>query len=720
MPIQHTHPERYTRFQARAQAFLPPSPRAPLDGTPAVPQLSAKLDRGPILEGAAPSRKERRVPRKSNLFSGVAGQFPGTSRTSFRGPGEDGEEEEENSVEEEESDGTEGVPALVGESQSTGGPTLTLSDQPVSQQSEPSLLAILKQMTQIMANLQAASFSESFIQSSQLIFHNDPANFFQDRKNVLYSTSFLIGRAAKWIEPYLSNLTNQYANYLLNSWSLFSSQLLTSFVDPNEVGKAEAELDSLRMKEGGHVSLYIADLKILVSRTGDWGERALSHHFEKGFPSRILDQLASHPSSIDSLQGFMDVTLELDSRYHERQKEKKPEASKSKEEVIDTPKGEDLILGFDFLNHFNPRIDWRQRLITFNADNKNYYYPSKSFSNDFSSAKSCAALVGDSRTPSFPSSVHIPSFNSHPSLLSSRDEVFKEIQDVGEDNYVSPLYLFFGNMDLPPSSYDDFLEEFWDEEEDPEELETVLKVFPSAYHQYLEVFSKVKAEKLPPHRDCDHHIELEGSLPPVGMIYSLSNKESDILRTYISENEEEGFMRPSSSSTGEPIIFVKKKDGSLCLCIDYHKLIVVTSKNKYPVPPMNQLLTVFNGSSICSRIDLRGAYNLLRIKEGDEHLTVFRTKYGSYKYFVMPFGLTNAPAFFQNLVNDIFHYFLDIYVVDYLHYILVFSKSEEAHVTHVSTVLSRLCHRGSWTEIQECPGTQQSGNSLERLQKNKE
>ncbi|MBW0471625.1 hypothetical protein O181_011340 [Austropuccinia psidii MF-1] len=105
--------------------------------------------------------------------------------------------------------------------------------------------------------------------------------------------------------------------------------------------------------------------------------------------------------------------------------------------VIDTPKGEDLILGFDYLNNFNPSIDWRQGLITFNADHKDYCDLSKSSSNDFSPSKLCASLVGDSRTPSFPSSVHIPSLNSHPSLLCSRDEVFKEIQDVGEDNSAS-------------------------------------------------------------------------------------------------------------------------------------------------------------------------------------------------------------------------------------------------------------------------------------------
>ncbi|MBW0539084.1 hypothetical protein O181_078799 [Austropuccinia psidii MF-1] len=346
--------------------------------------------------------------------------------------------------------------------------------------------------------------------------------------------------------------------------------------------------------------------------------------------------------------------------------------------VIDTPKGEDLILGFDFLDHFNPPIDWRQGLITFDADHKDYCDQSKSFSNDFSSAKSCEALVCDSRKPALSSSVHIPSINSHTSLLSSGDEVFKEIQD----------------HDSP--------EELWDEEEQLEEVGTVLEVVTSAYHQYLEVFSKVKAGELPPHCTCDHHIELEGSLPPVGVIYSLSNQESDTLRAYISDNLEKGLIWPRSSSTGAPVRFVKKKDGCLCFCVDYCNLNAVTMKNKYPVPPMNQLLTVFNGSSTFSKIYFCGAYNLLRIKEGDKHLTDFRTKYGSYEYLVMPFGLTNAPASFQSLINDIFHDILDIYVVVYLDDILVFSKSEEEHATHVSTVLSRLTANNLFYKASKC------------------
>ncbi|MBW0499615.1 hypothetical protein O181_039330 [Austropuccinia psidii MF-1] len=257
-------------------------------------------------------------------------------------------------------------------------------------------------------------------------------------------------------------------------------------------------------------------------------------------------------------------------------------------------------------------------------------------------------------------------------------------------------------MKIPPLSFHDFLEEQWDEEEETEEIETVLKVVPPVYHQYLDVFSNVKAEKLPPHRACDHHIELEGLLTPVGVIYSLSNQESETLLAYISENVEKGFIRPSSSSTGAPVLFVKKKDGGLCLCVDYRKLNSVTRKNRYPVPTMNQLINVFNGSTIFSKIDLHGSYNLLRIKEGDEHLTAFRTKYGSYEYLVKPFGLKNGPAYFQNLVKDIFSDFLDISVVVYLDEIKVFSSSEDEHVRQVASVLQRLRDNNLFSKASKC------------------
>ncbi|MBW0573621.1 hypothetical protein O181_113336 [Austropuccinia psidii MF-1] len=322
MPLYNSPPARKTR----SQAVLTPTPTAPLDETPEVPPLKAQIDRGPIKDRAEPSTKEGRVPRRSNSFSGVVGGCPGMSRTTFRGPGEDCEEEEENSVEEEES-----APAPVGASVGTRGPTLSHSDKTVSHQTEPYLLAIMQQMRQIIANIQAAASSEvSRPPAFKTLSMKVPeSNFSQDRKKVLDATSFLVGRAEKCIEPYLSNLTNQDSSYLLNSCPLFESQLFTLFGDQNEFRKAEAELDGLRMKEGANVALYITEFRSLVSRIGDEGERALIHHFRKGLAFRILDQLASHPSNIDSLENLMDVSLELDTRYHERQKEKNPETSKS-------------------------------------------------------------------------------------------------------------------------------------------------------------------------------------------------------------------------------------------------------------------------------------------------------------------------------------------------------------------------------------------------------
>ncbi|MBW0561481.1 hypothetical protein O181_101196 [Austropuccinia psidii MF-1] len=260
--------------------------------------------------------------------------------------GEVEDEEGEGSGEEEDSGETEVADA----SEVPQGSNLALSSQHLVSQTEPSLLKMMEKMTQFMGQLTQAvtprdnsnapafktpsmkepdSFDGTqahklggFIQSYQLIFHNDTENFFSDRKKVRYSTFFLTGRAGKWIEPYHSNIFNEDPYYLLNNWQLFKTQLFTLFGYPNKVRKSEQELDSLRMKESGHVSLYISDFRSLMSRIGDWGERAYIHVYRRGLASRLLDQLASHPGAFDTLQELMDVTSELDTRYHERQKEK--------------------------------------------------------------------------------------------------------------------------------------------------------------------------------------------------------------------------------------------------------------------------------------------------------------------------------------------------------------------------------------------------------------
>ncbi|MBW0470223.1 hypothetical protein O181_009938 [Austropuccinia psidii MF-1] len=195
-------------------------------------------------------------------------------------------------------------------------------------ETEPSLLKMMDQMTQFMGQLTQEvapkdnSKSPAFKTSSIKEANSFDENPFSDRKKVLYSAFFLTGRAAKWIEPYLSNISNEDPLYLRNNWQLFEAQLFTLFGYPNELRKAEQELDTLRMKESGHVSFYIADFGSLISTIGDWGKRAYIHVYRRGLESRLLDQLASYPGNFDTLQELMDITFELDTRYHERKKEK--------------------------------------------------------------------------------------------------------------------------------------------------------------------------------------------------------------------------------------------------------------------------------------------------------------------------------------------------------------------------------------------------------------
>lgn len=151
-----------------------------------------------------------------------------------------------------------------------------------------------------------------------------------------------------------------------------------------------------------------------------------------------------------------------------------------------------------------------------------------------------------------------------------------------------------------------------------------------------------------------------------------------------------GKIRPSKSPAGAPILFVKKKDGSLRLCVDYRGLNRVTIKNRYTLPLGEELRDRISGAKIFSKIDLKEGYNLVRIKQGDEWKTAFRTRYGHYEYLVMPFGLTNAPATFQALINDILREFLDQGVVAYLDDILIYSTDEAEHEELVNKVLDKL------------------------------
>ena len=231
---------------------------------------------------------------------------------------------------------------------------------------------------------------------------------------------------------------------------------------------------------------------------------------------------------------------------------------------------------------------------------------------------------------------------------------------------------------------------------------SVETAIPPEYMDYSEVFSREAADQLPQHGPQDHAIDLQGAEPGFGPLYNLSAVELKVLREYIDENLQKGFIRPSTSPAGAPILFVKKKDGSLRLCVDYRALNRLTVKNRYPLPLISEALDRLVGAKIYTKLDIRSAYNLIRIREGDEWKTAFRTRYGHFEYRVMPFGLANAPATFQGYINHVLCDFLDVFCIVYLDDILVYSNNEEEHTIHVRKVLERLLKHGLFGKLEKC------------------
>ena len=209
---------------------------------------------------------------------------------------------------------------------------------------------------------------------------------------------------------------------------------------------------------------------------------------------------------------------------------------------------------------------------------------------------------------------------------------------------------------------------------------------PAEYSDFEDVFFKESATVLPEHTEINTHAidREEGKQPPYEPIYSLGPVELETLKTYIKINLANDFICPSKSPASIPILFDKKLNGSLCLCVDYRGLNNITIKNRYPLPLVGESLDRLGRAKRFTQLDLTSAYHRMRIKEGDEWKTAFRTRYGHFEYQVMPFGLTNAPGSFQGYVNKILAEKLNIFIIVYLDDILIYTEDPgKAHVKAV-------------------------------------
>ena len=219
---------------------------------------------------------------------------------------------------------------------------------------------------------------------------------------------------------------------------------------------------------------------------------------------------------------------------------------------------------------------------------------------------------------------------------------------------------------------------------------------PAEFRQFLGIMSKEAADALPKHRPYDCKIELKkGSTAPWGPIYPLSETELQALREWLKEMEKTGKIQRSTSSAGSPILFVPKPKGTgLRLCVDYRGLNKITIPNRYPLPLMQELQDRVQGAQWFTKLDLKNGFNLIRIRQGDEWKTAFRTRYGLFEFNVMPFGLTNAPSTFQDMMNHVLSDVLDVGVLAYMDDILIYAKTEEEHDQLTKEVLRRLQKNG--------------------------
>ncbi|RXW13329.1 hypothetical protein EST38_g12526 [Candolleomyces aberdarensis] len=250
----------------------------------------------------------------------------------------------------------------------------------------------------------------------------------------------------------------------------------------------------------------------------------------------------------------------------------------------------------------------------------------------------------------------------------------------------------------PPTLEDDIAEP-----KDPP-IDPPISYLPPKYMPWADsVFSPTAVDDLPPHRPYDCAIEIEeGKSPPFGPMYRLTQDEHKALGEYLDANLKKGFIRRSTSPAASPILFVRKKTGDLRLCVDYRGLNAITKKNRYPLPHIDDLLDRTQGCKFFTVIDLKNAFNLIRICEGDEWKTAFRTPLGLYEYLVMPFGLSNAPSVFQAFIQDTLRDFLGVFCVVYLDDILIFSRTQEEHDEQVKLILNRLKNARLYANPQKC------------------
>lgn len=358
---------------------------------------------------------------------------------------------------------------------------------------------------------------------------------------------------------------------------------------------------------------------------------------------------------------------------------------------------DDIIMGIDWLRHHNPTIDWTNDVVNLNrcppqCDNQQRLVPLPRL-----------AIAEEVETPWGPDRTQAE-WEAVPPGFRYSEKYWDQYHDA--ESYFVTTDDHFAYKIAASYTHSQAIAEKSAVKEGEKTFEELV---PPEFREFADVFSKVESKRLPLRKPYDHAIDLEpGKVPPYSKIYPLAPAERDALREFVDENLRKGYIRPSKSPAAAPVFFIKKKDGTLRMVVDYRRLNDITVKNRYPLPLTMELVDALQKAKVFTTLDLRWGYHNVRLKQGDEWKAAFRTQAGHFEPTVMTFGLTNAPATFQHMMNDIFKDLIGVYVIIYLDDLLIFSEDESQHDEHVREVLKRLRENDLFCKPEKCKFKQTS------------
>jgi hypothetical protein len=399
---------------------------------------------------------------------------------------------------------------------------------------------------------------------------------------------------------------------------------------------------------------------------------------------RINTQQANRPTEVTLADGSKQLTNRIARNVNVK--------IKGYEEQIDlmvlTLNGYDAILGMPWLKHANPHINWKEQTVCVTTPTGKFHLNDMKKSKTNESKRKKPRIEKD----------EFEDYIQHDSklLFLSAKQANKAVRRKDE------MYLVYMKEDMNVEHVINGLEIDTQATLTDEDRQLRLEE-EQLCQKYSDVFPDDLPARLPPKRAVDHEIDLvPGSAPPSRPTYRLSPPEMDELKKQLQDLIDHGFIRPSVSPYGAPVLFVKKKDGSMRMCIDYRALNKITIKNKYPLPRTDELFDRLHGKKWFSKIDLRSGYYQIGIAPKDVDKTAFRTRYGHYEFMVLPFGLTNAPATFMRVMQDCLREYLDVFCCAFLDDVLIYSDTLEEHKRHVQLVLDKLREHQLYAKKSKC------------------